>query len=104
MAQHTNSTLPVGMALIMTGRGSTTCILREALRPGACTLRARIRNIMLTYRGRTRMGILNLLVFGPVPLGVSMAFPPTPHPQSHNHHTQMNERVSLFLSFGVEPY
>jgi hypothetical protein len=56
---------------------------------------------MLTYRGRTRMGSLNLLLFGLVPLGVSIAYQLTPHPQSHIHHTRMNERVSVFLAFGV---
>lgn len=58
---------------------------------------------MLTYRGRTRMGSLNLLLFGLVPLGVSMACPLTPHPQSHSHHIRMNERVSVyFFAFEVE--
>jgi hypothetical protein len=56
---------------------------------------------MLTYRGRTRMASLNLLLFGLVPLGVSMDYLLTPHPQSHNHHTRMNERVSVFLAFGA---
>jgi hypothetical protein len=56
---------------------------------------------MLTYRGHTRMGSLNLPLFGLVPLGVSMDYPLTPHPQSHTHHTRMNERVSVFLAFGV---
>ena len=59
---------------------------------------------MLTYRGRTRMGSRNLLVFGLVPLGVSMAYLLTPHPQSHNHLTRMNERVSVLLAFRIEPY
>lgn len=49
---------------------------------------------MLTYRGHTRMGSLNLLLFGLVLMGVSMAYPLTPHPQSHIHHTRMNERLS----------
>jgi len=56
---------------------------------------------MLTYRGRLRMGSLNLLLFGLVPLGVSMVYPLTPHPQLHIHRTRMNERVSVFLTFGV---
>ena len=59
---------------------------------------------MLTYRGHTRMDSLNLLPFGLVPPPGSMAYLLTPHPQSHNLHTRMNERVSLFLAFGIELY
>jgi len=47
------------------------------------------------------MGSLNLLPYGLVLLGASMAYPLTPHPLSHIHHTRMNERVSVFLAFGV---